>query len=184
MWKAEFSIGLINGWWFLLLFLILNLILMWVFPKHYKAKILHLPNFDNGKLIGILYALCLNVTLIYSIFVSIKWNTIWGICGIAIFFLGGVCFVNALFHYAHTEPNKPTVTGIYRYSRNPQQIFAVIMWIGVGISTTSYILLILCVLQLVFAYPTFVAQEKFCIEKYGIDYEKYMKEAPRYFWKI
>lgn len=58
------------------------------------------------------------------------------------------------------------------------------MWVGVGLATTSYIILILCALQLILVYPTFIAQEEFCIKKYGNDYVEYMKRSPRYLWKI
>ena len=136
------------------------------------------------RLGGVLYAISLNGTFIYSIFVSIKWNTIWFVLGVIVFIESGICFVYALINYAHTEPNKPAVTGRYKYSRNPQQIFAVFMWVGVGLATTSYIILILCALQLILVYPTFIAQEEFCIKKYGNDYVEYMKRSPRYLWKI
>ncbi len=181
MWKIEFCFGLMNGWWFLLFFLIFNIILMKCFPLHYRIRILKLPDFSNGKLLGIAYAACLNGAFVYSAFVSVKWHTIWFLIGLILFSLSACFFTNSLFHYANTDPSRPVTTGIYKYTRNPQQIFAALMWIGVGIATTSFIIILLCVLQLILAYPTFKAQEEYCLKQYGDEYRKYMKTVSRYF---
>ena len=151
------------------------------FPKHYRMRILQLPDFSKGKLLGLAYAICLNGTLILSIFVQIKWNTVWFLIGVTIFVLSAALFIDALFHYAHTNPEFPVTTGVYRYTRNPQQIFAATMWIGVGVATTSCVMIALCILQLLLAYPTFRAQEKFCLERYGNAYKQYMDETGMYF---
>jgi protein-S-isoprenylcysteine O-methyltransferase Ste14 len=47
--------------------------------------------------------------------------------------------------------------------------------------TNSVLIIAICVIQLFTVYPTFIAQEKFCIDKYGLDYQDYMKKVPRYF---
>ncbi len=39
--------------------------------------------------------------------------------------------VIAMLNFAKTERDKPVVTGIYRLSRHPIQIMAVVMWIGI-----------------------------------------------------
>jgi protein-S-isoprenylcysteine O-methyltransferase Ste14 len=47
--------------------------------------------------------------------------------------------------------------------------------------TNSALIIAICALQFFTVYPTFKAQEKFRIDKYGLDYHDYMKKAPRYF---
>ena len=183
MWP-EFNFGLSNGWWFLISFILINIILMLIYPKHYTKRVLKLPDFSREKIPSIMYAFVLQITMIYSVFVSIKFETIMFWIGLSLFIFAAILFFVTMHNYATTNPDKPVVKGVYKFSRNPQQILAVFMWIGVALTTQSIIIFILCVLQLVLMYPTFLAQERFCIEKYKADYIEYMKVAPRYFWKV
>ena len=85
-----------------------------------------------------------------------------------------------MINFATTPPDQPVTKGVYRISRNPMQVTAILIWIGVGITTASWIILLLCVLQGIFSYPSMIAQERFCIDKYGEPYLEYMKKSPRY----
>lgn len=184
MGAPEFCLGLFNGWWFLLAFIFMNIIQMIIYPSYYTKKLLKLPNLSKSRAFSAMYALVLNGTMIYSIFVSIKFYALSFWLGLSLFILSGILFFVTMYDYATTDPSKPVVKGIYRYSRNPQQLLAVLMWIGVATVTQSIIIFILCILQFFLMYPTLVAQEQFCIHKYGSEYSDYMKKVPRYFWKI
>jgi protein-S-isoprenylcysteine O-methyltransferase Ste14 len=118
--------------------------------------------------------------MLYSIFVSIKTNGIGIWIGSSIFAISVVLFGIALINYATTNPNMPVTKGIYKLTRNPQQVFAGLMWIGAGIAMQSYIIIISFSIQFVLLYPSLLAQEKFCINKYGYQYKHYMQNTPRY----
>jgi len=56
-----------------------------------------------------------------------------------------------------------------------------VMWIGVGIATTSWVILLACGIQLILFRPFLIAQERFCLDTYGESYKEYMQKTPRYF---
>jgi len=178
----EFHPGIINGWIFLVIFLLVNIIFILQFPKHFSKRLFELPPFQTKLqfIISVFYALSLNSTMLYSIFVSIKTNGIGIWIGSSIFAISIVLFSIALINYATTNPNMPVTKGIYKLTRNPQQVFAGLMWIGAGIAMQSYIIIISFSIQFVLLYPSLLAQEKFCINKYGNQYKHYMKSTPRY----
>ena len=184
MLMPEFKFGLYNGWLFLLAFIIININLMIIYPSHYTKRVLKLPDISKERVSSIIYAAVLNGTMAYSIFVSIKFHTISFWLGLSIFIVSAILFFVTMHNYATTNPSKPVVNGVYKFSRNPQQILAVFMWVGVAILTQSILILILCILQLFLMYPTLIAQERFCIDIYKDEYREYMKKTPRYFWKI
>lgn len=178
----EFAISWMNGFWFSLLFIITNLIIIKVFPKHYKKRVLAMPKFDNPltQAIGIFNFILFQGLIIISIFIPVKYKSVFFIPGIVLFFIGYVFYIISLIDYATTNPDKPVVKGIYMYSRNPQQIMTIIMWLGIGLTMSNFLVLIICLIQVITVYPTFIAQEKYCIEKYGDAYCEYMNRTPRY----
>jgi len=44
---VEFGIGLFYGWLYLILFIIINIILMKEYPKHYTKRLFTIPPFTN-----------------------------------------------------------------------------------------------------------------------------------------
>jgi protein-S-isoprenylcysteine O-methyltransferase Ste14 len=56
------------------------------------------------------------------------------------------------------------------------------MWISVGIATTSWAILLVCVIQLFLSRPFLIAQERFCLDTYGESYREYMQRTQGYFW--
>lgn len=179
---SEFTISWMNGFWFSLIFIITNIAIIRIFPEHYKKKVLTMPKFDNAltQIIGTFNFILFQGLIIMSIFIPIKYKYMFFIPGIALFSVGHVFYTMSLINYATTNPNKPVVKGIYRYSRNPQQIMTIIMWLGAGLAMSNYLVLIICLIQVITVYPTFIAQEEYCIKKYGNTYSEYMNKTPRY----
>lgn len=118
--------------------------------------------------------------MVYSIFVPLRLHTPWFWIGIWIFGVCAVLSATAMINFAKTPQDQPVTRGMYRVSRNPIQVLAVIMWTGVGIATGSWIILLACVLLAIVSYPSILAQERSCLEIYGEAYREYMKRTPRY----
>ena len=100
--------------------------------------------------------------------------------GTIIYFIGMILSVYAMYSFSKVELSKPVITGVFKITRNPMQVMSMIMWVGIGIASGSLILIICAVLVGIVSYPTFRAQERFCIEKYGEEYSEYMKTTSRY----
>ena len=180
---TEFSLGIQNCWWFILIYGILSLLIMAALPKDSRKRILTFPKY-NSKIekitSGILLFLFGRGLLIFSVFIPFRLWTINFYIGTVIYLIGMILTVYAMYSFSKAELSKPVVTGIFKLSRNPMQVMAIIMWIGIGIASGSLILIICAVLYSVISYPSFKAQERFCIEKYGNEYLEYMEKTPRY----
>ena len=179
----HFELTLHNAFWFSLLFGITNMVILKVFPLHYKKRVLTMPRFKNktDQIAGSLNFIIFQGLILLVCFMPVKHVPIAFEAGISLFIPGYIAYVMSLVNYATTHPEKPVTKGIYRYSRNPQQLSTIVMWAGIGFITACWLIVFLCLFQLILVYPTFIAQEKYCIGKYGDEYIKYMQKAPRYF---
>jgi protein-S-isoprenylcysteine O-methyltransferase Ste14 len=142
-----------------------------------------MPQFEKGfqKIIGAINFFLFQGLVVVVMFMPLKFDSSYFVVGLVLFIISFVAYIMSLVAYATSNPIKPVTKGIYKLCRNPQQISTIFMWIGIGLMTSSIFIIAICVLQLFTVYPTFKAQEKFCIDKYGFDYQDYMKKAPRYF---
>jgi len=109
-------------------------------------------------------------------FLIISNNKTFFIIGSAIYIFSIICIIFALRIYALTDPNKPVTNGIYKISRHPQQVFSCFMVVGIGISLANTVIIISGIIQLFLLYPSTITQEKYCVNKYGIEYKQYLKK--------
>jgi protein-S-isoprenylcysteine O-methyltransferase Ste14 len=179
----QFSISLHNAFWFTLLFWISNLIILKIFPAHYKNRVLKRAPFNGHfqKIISTFNFILYQSLLIMVLFMPLQFDTSYFVVGLSIFIIAFIGYLFSIVNYATSNPEKPVTKGIYKLSRNPQQIMTIVMWIGLGLMTNCMLVISICVIQLFTVYPTFKAQECFCIEKYGKEYQDYMERTPRYF---
>jgi|GEM_PF-356780 len=178
----EFGMGILYGWIFVAIFGLINIALMIMYPKHYTRRLFTLPEFTSKseKVLSMIYAAMLNLTMPLSCFLPMVAGITFAI-GLILYIVSLICICLALYVYATTEPDTPATEGIYKISRHPQQVFTCTMIMGIGLMLSAPIIIISGVLQLCLLYPSMVAQERFCIEKYGDAYRKYIHETPQYF---
>jgi protein-S-isoprenylcysteine O-methyltransferase Ste14 len=118
--------------------------------------------------------------MVYSVFVTPKWATACFYVGSSVFLPGLIIHTVAMVNFAKTPPDRPVVNGVYRLSRHPMQLVSVVMWIGVGIATASWVILVACGVQLFLSRTFLIAQERYCLDTYGAAYREYMHTTPRY----
>jgi protein-S-isoprenylcysteine O-methyltransferase Ste14 len=82
--------------------------------------------------------------------------------------------------FATTPPDKLITKGIYRYSRNPMHLSQVAIYLGVGIATASWVLLLLAAVFMVVPTLWVNAEERHCLNYYGDAYRDYTKRTPRW----
>ena len=82
--------------------------------------------------------------------------------------------------FATTPPDKLITKGIYRYSRNPMHLSGVVIFLGVGIATASWVFLLLAVVYVILQLLWVSAEERHCLKYYGDAYREYMNKTPRY----
>ena len=171
-----------TGWYFTVIYLLGFLIIYLVFPKESYERFFENPNSQNNNQISeTIINICWFFPFIYSIFLPVKYeNTLFNLFFI-IFLISMILYEITLFNYASTPVGEPIQKGIYKYSRNPQYIFDFIIWICIGIMCSSYLIIILKIIESILQHKTIIEEEQYCLKRYGEEYEKYLEKTPRYF---
>jgi protein-S-isoprenylcysteine O-methyltransferase Ste14 len=177
-----FDIGLWNAWilmiWLVVAFFLLPLNII---PKGREEGSDFTAEFSKTqkyaiRSMHIIYLL----SIIYSIFVPLKLGTAWFYAGLPIYLVGLIAYVMVWIGFATTPPDKLVTKGIYRYSRNPMQLSQVVIFLGVGIATASWVFLLLAVAYMIMPLLWVGAEERHCLKHYGDTYREYMKRTPRW----
>jgi protein-S-isoprenylcysteine O-methyltransferase Ste14 len=176
------EIGLLNGWilmiWLVIAFFLVPLNII---PKGREEDSDFTAEFSKTqrcaiRSMHIIYLL----SVVYSIFVPLRLGTAWSHAGLPIYLVGLVSYAMVWVAFATTPPDKLITRGIYRYSRNPMQLSQVVIYLGVGIATASWIFLLLATIFMVVPILWVDAEERHCLSYYGDSYREYMKRTPRW----
>ena len=178
-----FEIGVWNAWIFTIwLLIVLFLGPLNIIPKGREEGSDFTAEFSKTqkyvlRSMHIIYLL----SIIYSIFVPLRLGTVWFYAGLPVYLLGLVSYAMVWVGFATTPPDKPVTRGVYRYSRNPMYLSTIILFVGVGIATASWIFLLLPVVYMIMPLLRMVeAEERHCLKVYGDAYREYMKRTPRW----
>jgi protein-S-isoprenylcysteine O-methyltransferase Ste14 len=177
-----FKIGVWNGWIFSIIFLIPTLLIPFINKKAYQ-KLGNPPDMKlsrSEKNIGYISSTIIYLLLIYSIFLPLKLGTPWFYVGLIIFLLAMFIQVTACINFITTPIDKLITGGIYRYSRNPIYLSSLLFLISIGITTASWVILLVSVVFLVLANIVVISEERYCKEKYGNTYREYLNKVPRW----
>ena len=177
-----FEIGLLNAWVFVIWLLIpFFLVPLKIIPSgreegsDFTAEFSRTQKYAHSSL-HIIYLL----SIIYSIFVPLKMGTAWFYTGLTIYLVGLISYAMVWVGFATTPPDKLITRGIYRYSRNPMYLSTIILFVGIGIATASWVFLLLAVVYMVVPLLWVVAEERHCLKYYGDAYREYMNKTPKY----
>ncbi len=174
-------------WYFRLFYVhILSFIISWLLIGIIGAKRMSGPGPSKSWVIAFWTSLIAGWVLTW--FVTFSINLAFWI-GLGIIVLGQVVF--ALGYIAmreHPEKKKAVVDwGIYKVSRHSHVLAGIICLLGVivmGWNTASVMYLILWVyfvLYVIMSHLSVLNEEKLNTERFGQEYEDYMKMVPRYF---
>lgn len=70
--------------------------------------------------------------------------------------------------------------GIYRFSRNPMYIAYFICFMGIAFLTQSVLLLGIVIIFQISSHWLVLAEERWCVETFGVAYQSYMEQVRRY----
>lgn len=119
-------------------------------------------------------------TVIYSIFLPLKIGTPWLYAGLAVYVLALAMAIMATVGFATTPHNEPVTRGVYRISRHPIYFSGFLLYLGIGIATASWVILICAVLWTLLFNLALPSEERFLLGKYGDSYREYMNKTPRW----
>jgi protein-S-isoprenylcysteine O-methyltransferase Ste14 len=177
-----FKIGIWNAWIFVIIFLIPTFVLP--FLNNLVHKKLSNPTdmkvSASEKVVGYIATIIIYMVFIYAIFLPFKLGTAWFYAGLFIFLLAMISLISACISFFKTSIDEPVTRGIYRYSRHPFYLSNILVSIGIGIATASWIILLVSMVFLILANIVAIYEEYRCIERYGKTYKKYLNTVPRW----
>jgi len=174
-----FEIGVWNAWLFML-YNFLPMPLLMLIHKSVVEKAQHPQSETEKKLYPVMWIMWL-LAVIYSIFLPLKLGTIWFYVGFPISMIGLITFTACFVIFATTPiDSKPLTSGLYRYSRHPMYITQLVMFIGVGIASASWVFLLFSIVYTTLSFVIAIPEERSCLDKYGASYREYMNSTPRW----
>ena len=174
-----FELGVWNAWIFMLCQLLLYIPLM-LFAKEQTKEMESAQSGIAQWLYPVITILWI-IAIIYSIFVPLHLGTVWFYVGLPIFILGWIGQSAVCVSVCVTKiSEKPLASGIYRFSRHPYYVTQLVMFIGIGLTSASWLLLLFAVIYSYLHFTMAGAEENQCLEKYGSAYREYMKKTPRW----
>jgi len=177
-----FELGLWNAWIFMVSIILTS------FPSLFIKKDT-LAKIETGdtktrteKIVSLTtHTILLPFTLIYSLFLPLKLNTLWFFIGLPICLIGLFILLLASINFATTSvENEPVTKGIYRFSRNPLYFGSFIVFLGIGITCASWIFLLCALIFIILWHITLPWEEQDLINYYGDAYREYMKITPKW----
>ena len=116
----------------------------------------------------------------YTVFLPLESTATWLYCGFLIYLFGMFFDITAVLNLATSPKDKVITGGLYRFSRNPMYIGMLLMHIGLGVASASWLYIVLALI-LIFLLNAFVSvEESYCLHRYGDDYLKYKEKTPRW----
>ncbi len=180
-----FEIGLWNAW-ILTLYILLHPLIMMLIDKLVGTgdifKKMETPTFNKteSKINIFSNFVVLFGLFIYSIFLPLQLGTAWFYVGLALCVLGVVTWTIAIVNIVDIPLGEPWNKGLYRYSRHPMTLAGYLILIGAGIASASWIFLLFSIVYIILSAIPTIAEERFCLEKFGTAYREYMNRTPRW----
>lgn len=115
-----------------------------------------------------------------TIFIPLSSNTIAVIIGAPLYTIGLIGFIAAVVSYIKAPPEAPAVHGIYKISRNPMYVAALLAYAGIAVMTLNILLTMLLIVMIILHHMMIRAEEKACAKRFGKQYEQYRGNTPRY----
>jgi protein-S-isoprenylcysteine O-methyltransferase Ste14 len=178
-----FEIGVWNAWIFILYTLVIVFLLPAINKSAKETGGITIASVYNRREMIILYSyhIIVFVLLIYSIFLPLRFGTVWFYTGLPIALLGLAIYTMVIVSFATTPLDREVLTkGPFRYSRHPMYLSSSLAYIGIGIACASWLFLLLSVAYTVLSLISAIPEERFLLEKYGDAYREYKDRTPRW----
>jgi protein-S-isoprenylcysteine O-methyltransferase Ste14 len=120
------------------------------------------------------------ISLVYAVFLTLQLGTAWLYGGLLIFSFGVVFTIVAVLNFATSPRDKVITKGLYGVSRNPMYIGLLIMQIGLGITCSSWLYLLLTLVLMILLNANLSAEERYCLYMYEDAYREYTSKTPRW----
>ena len=177
-----FKIGIWNAWIFMSVFIIQMLSIM-LADKRIRERS-HVPiEVRRNKLeryTGIVGNIIWLLAMGYSVFLPLQPGTLWFYGGLSVFIIGLILMATATFSYIITPADQLIKKGVYQFSRHPMYLAIFFICLGSGIAAASWLFIFFSFILAFCFHQEALLEERYCLEKYGSDYQDYMNRVPRW----
>jgi protein-S-isoprenylcysteine O-methyltransferase Ste14 len=176
-----FEIGVWNAWIFMAYLLLSFIPFIYIAIKKSVPSVEEIGGLSRvANMLAGSSKLLLLPAMVYSIFLPLKLDTAWFYVGLPVTLIGLIAYTVVLVNWATTPLDSSVSRGLYRYSRHPMYVTMFVFFLGLGIVTASWVLLLLFVIFVVGCVAYANVEEQSLIKKYGDRYRDYMNRTPRW----
>lgn len=171
-----------NGFLLLIPFLFIRFVVLFFLNKIAIQRAAHFaPLQGKEKAAYYIYQISNTGILLYPLFLTVKVDFSWQFyIGLICYILGLCLCVITMVYFSSPDSTGLNINGIYKFSRNPMYIAYFICFVGMAFLTQSLILLGLILVFQISAHWIILAEERWCVERFGESYKQYMKNVRRY----
>jgi len=174
-------LGWLNGWLLLALLVLTDIVLFLVFQRKVVKRLFDRSGWTRRQkiftVIGKLLALLLIVIIIMT---PLKLGSPALMIGFVLVALGLIGLIKALFDFRNAPADQPATGGIYRITRHPQIMASSLVLLGITVAIGSWTGLIVFIISRILLDVNLVAEEEVCLRTFGIVYQEYLDQTPRY----
>jgi protein-S-isoprenylcysteine O-methyltransferase Ste14 len=176
-----FELGVWNAWIFMIWPIVLPFLSNFTIKEKGVSKKLRTSvpiRFE--KTLNVITTAAVVLGFIYSVFLPLKIDSPWLYIGFIIFLFGLTSDISVLYTIRNAKLDKPFTTGPYRFSRHPIYMALLMVVLSVMIMSFSWIFLIIAIIFVIHFLLVVPAEEKYCLKKYGKEYQDYLNKTPRW----
>jgi len=180
----ELQVGILNGWIPLIIYFIGLVLSVSLYSKEARIWLFNNPKDENKGVfmfIRLFGQLAMMAYILMMIFTPVRIDNPTFLVGAAVYSIGFVFEMSALYYFRRTPVGQPVVKGPYRVSRNPQWLGLLWVLLGSAIATGIWLYIGIVVIVSIIYHKQILDEETACIKKYGESYHEYMERIPRYF---
>lgn len=178
-----FKIGIWNAWILMSVF-ILQMLAITFIDKHAWERS-HIPKEAKRnkfeRYVGFIANLIWLSALGYSVFLPLQLGTTWFYIGLSVFIIGLTLMVIATINFIATPADQLITKGAYNFSRHPMYLATFFICLGSGIASVSWLFIFFSVIMAFCFRQEALIEERYCLDKYGSAYQKYLNSVPRWF---
>lgn len=161
--------------------ILIRFVLLGILDKEaLKRAALFAPLIGKEKVAYWVYQITNIFIFIYLCFLKVTFDVYWVFAGVLVYGVGILLCILSVSNFAKPAKHGINLKGIYRVSRNPMYVAYFIYFLGCVILTQSIILFAIVLVFQISAHWIIRSEERWCVEKFGDEYIKYMKKVRRY----
>ena len=171
-----------NGFLLLIPFLLVRFGLLALLDREAVGRAAHFAPMSGGEIPAYwVYQISTAAIFIYLCFCKIAVLPLWLFgAGLAVYLLGLLACGASIVSFAAPSGGGPLTKGAYRFSRNPMYVAYFLLFLGCALLTQSPALGGIVLVFQISAHWIILAEERWCLERFGDAYQQYMDRVRRY----